>query len=77
MSAADDGSSLQGALAFRFADEFSKVSGIPATLAFDALTQLPENMLCLLGTPEGWSALAAYIADECGRPACFYQPTRH
>lgn len=45
--------------------------------AWDALCCVPANMLCLLESPQGWSALADYIAAYLGTPAASYAPTVH
>lgn len=34
---------------------------------WDSLTLIPDNMLSLLDHPQGWSALAAYLADDLRR----------
>lgn len=51
--------------------------GIHPGRVFHALTYLPENMLLLLHSPEGWSALADYVAAELGAAAPAYRPLRH
>lgn len=35
--------------------------------AFDSLTFAPDNMLSLLGSPEGWTILAVFVASDLGR----------
>ena len=44
---------------------------------FDALTYVHDNMLPLLTTPEGWSALAQLVAADLGAPCLNYKPTVH
>lgn len=44
---------------------------------FDALTYVPDEMLPLLETPEGWSTLAAHVAADLGVLTVTYSPTRH
>ena len=44
---------------------------------FDVLTYVPDNMLSLLHSPEGWAALAEFVAAELGAPSPSYLPTRH
>lgn len=51
--------------------------GCPPDEAFDALTYVPDNMLTLLHSPEGWSALAEYAAARLGVAAPGYRPTCH
>lgn len=50
---------------------------LPMGDVFDALTFMPNSMLCLLATPEGWGALANYVATETGANTTHYLPTRH
>lgn len=45
---------------------------MPIGLVWDALCTVPDNMLSLLDSPQGWTALAGYIAAELGcRPPSF------
>jgi hypothetical protein len=44
---------------------------------FDALTLLPDNMLDLLHSPEGWTALASYVAADMGMATPQYRPEVH
>lgn len=44
---------------------------------WDSLTLIPDNMLSLLDHPQGWSALAAYLADDLRRAPTGYAPTVH
>lgn len=44
---------------------------------WDSLTSVPDNMLSLLENPQGWSALAAYLAEDMGRVLHSYAPTVH
>jgi hypothetical protein len=50
---------------------------VGADLVSDALTLIPDNMLTLLHSPEGWSALAEYVAAGLGVLRHCYVPTRH
>ena len=43
----------------------------------DVLCSVPDNMLSLLDTPEGWSALAGYVAGRLSMPSPGYTPTHH
>lgn len=46
--------------------------------AFEALTYVPDSMLPLLQSPEGWAALAAFVAADLGvLTVTTYAPTRH
>ena len=44
---------------------------------WNSLTLIPDNMLSLLDHPQGWSAMAAYLADELRRAPTGYSPTVH
>lgn len=41
-------------------------SALSFSEAWDALTFVPDNMLSLLDSPQGWSSLASWIAADCG-----------
>ncbi|PIW54987.1 MAG: hypothetical protein COW16_08775 [Sphingomonadales bacterium CG12_big_fil_rev_8_21_14_0_65_65_10] len=51
--------------------------GMDAAEVFDELTRVPDNMLGLLHSPEGWSALVDYVASSLGKPPPDYEPTVH
>ncbi len=59
------------------ASAIAEATSISADLVFDALTFVPENMLALLASPEGWSALAQYVAAELGVQSLNYRPRVH
>ena len=42
---------------------------------FDVLGHVPDNMLELLKSPQGWTTLAGYVASDLGRPLPNYTPT--
>lgn len=54
-------------------------SGIAADFSavWDLLTHLPDNMLPLLETPQGWYVLAVIAADDFGFTGCIDQPNIH
>lgn len=52
-------------------------TGVPSIVLLRALTYLPENILSLLDYPEGWSALAEFVAADLGLAPCGYRPTVH
>jgi len=52
-------------------------SGIASSVLLQALVYLPENMLSLLDYPEGWSALAEFVAADLGLDPFDYRPTVH
>lgn len=41
------------------------------------LSLIPDNMLCLLDSPQGWTALADYVAAALGEGLGVYAPTIH
>jgi hypothetical protein len=51
--------------------------GVSEAEAFDALTFVPENLLPLLQSPEGWAALAGLIANGLGAEPPAFMPTVH
>ncbi len=55
----------------------SDCTGISSGVLLRALSYLPENMLSLLDYPEGWSALAQYVAADLGFAPFGYRPTVH
>lgn len=44
---------------------------------WDEMTHVPDNMLALLESPQGWSVLASYVAESIGRALHSYSPTVH
>lgn len=42
---------------------------------FNVLGHVPDNMLELLKSPQGWTALAGYVATDMGRPLPNFKPT--
>ena len=51
--------------------------GITARSAFDVLCVMPDNILDLLASPEGWTVLADFIAGSLGLQRRDYAPTVH
>jgi hypothetical protein len=43
----------------------------------DCLGTVPDNILVLLDSPEGWHALSGFVAVQLGTAACSYEPTVH
>jgi hypothetical protein len=48
-----------------------------ATEAWRLLAQMPPNLLNLLESPQGWTALASMVAAEVGQPEPGFKPTVH
>jgi hypothetical protein len=59
------------------AADVADAANLSADAVFEALTCVPENMLSLLASPEGWSALAQYVAADLGVQALNYAPRVH
>lgn len=60
-----------------FTRELAGDIGVEPALVWDRLTVVPDNMLSLLDSPEGWTALGLYIAADLGVPAIHFKPTVH
>lgn len=75
----DDGlaARAQYQAALDLSDQLAEVFAVPSGEVFDALCSIPDNMLVLLESPEGWTALAGYIATDFGVPIVTYRPTIH
>ena len=63
--------------AVELARQAAPVIGASEADVFDALTYVPDNMLDLLRSPEGWTALASFIAVDFGCAMNAYAPTVH
>lgn len=44
---------------------------------WNALTYVPDDLLHLLDTPDGWTALVGVVACDLGSVAPHYRPTVH
>jgi len=67
----------QSVAAQTLADTVAPMLGCLADDAFYSLLKIPNNLLPMLHSPEGWSALAAYIAGDQGLPPLNYFPAVH
>lgn len=45
--------------------------------AWHSLLKIPDNLLSMLDSPQGWSALAGYVACDLGAAHVDYFPTVH
>lgn len=61
--------------ALALSDALAPVLRCTSAQVFDALSYVPDNMLSLLCSPEGWSALAQFVAADLGAPCLNYKPT--
>lgn len=51
--------------------------GMDAAEVFEELTFVPDNLLTLLHSPEGWNTLVDYVASSLGKPPPDYGATVH
>ncbi len=51
--------------------------GIETSAAFKEISFVPDNLLTLLHSPEGWGALVDYVAQSLGKPPPNYKATVH
>ena len=61
----------------RICADVAPTLGVSQREVFDELATIHDNLLPLLHSPEGWSALAEYAALRLGRAVPPYAPTRH
>jgi hypothetical protein len=72
---------LAGEPVYRSALELSRqlaprIRSTPAGV-FDVLCHMPDAMLTLLATPQGWALLADYVARDLGAASLTFRPTVH
>lgn len=65
------------ASAVELSRQMAPALGVGAGEAFDRLCTVPDNMLGLLDSPEGWSVLAGFVATQLGKAAPHYTPVLH
>lgn len=65
------------ASAVMLAQELADALGASVNETWHSLCSVHDNMLGLLQSPEGWSALAGYIACDLGLDAADYRPKVH
>lgn len=63
--------------AWRLADELAPKLGVVPGDVFNALTYVPDNMLHLLASPEGWGMLAEFVAGRLNVASPSYVPVLH
>lgn len=59
------------------ADEVGPRLGKLADDAWYSLLKIPDNLLSMLDSPQGWSALAGFVAADLGAMHVDYFPTVH
>lgn len=67
----------QTAAALALAQDAAKLLGVDLEETWCSLCNLPLNMVGLLDSPQGWSVLAGYIADDLDLPGRIYWPEVH
>ncbi|MAM39267.1 MAG: hypothetical protein CL949_12400 [Erythrobacter sp.] len=72
-----DPKEAQRRAAFEFVRGCAPLIGVSEVEAFDALTYVPDNLLHLLESPQGWSALAGFISADLGIVAPAFRPAIH
>lgn len=65
------------ASAVALAAELADLLGEPLNMTWWSLCNVPVNMTHLLDSPQGWSALAGYVACDLGAPDPEYRPRVH
>ena len=58
-------------------DDLAPLLGKRSDEVFEVLGTMPNEMLSLLATPEGWSTLATYVAGRFDLTAPAYAPKIH
>ena len=59
------------------ARQVAPLLGVGEATAYDELTYIPDNLLTLLDSPDGWGAMCGYLAAGLGVPPPAYAPTIH
>lgn len=67
----------QSVAAHQLADEVAARIDVHRAAAFDCLLHIPDNLLPMLHSPQGWTALAGFIAGDLGASPPAYCPTIH
>lgn len=61
----------------RLSDDLAPLLGKHSDEVFEVLGTMPNEMLSLLATPQGWTTLAIYVAGRFNLPAPAYAPKIH
>ena len=67
----------QSVAATVLAGEVAALTGVAPAEAHHCLLTVPDNMLMLLDSPQGWTVLAGFIAGDLGVAAPNYKPKIH
>jgi hypothetical protein len=55
----------------------SRSADVPYADAWDHMLSIPDNLLHLFATPEGWATIGAHVAIQCGRGPVVVRPSVH
>lgn len=58
-------------------EEIAGRLGVDRDLVWNVLCGVPDNLLTLLDSPQGWSALMGYVSGELGAVAADFKPVVH
>ena len=73
-----DDCDAQFAAALEFTRQATCILDRPYSEVWEALTYVPDNMLVMLESPDGWAFLAGYLASAMGAELrADYCPTMH
>ncbi|MBO81420.1 MAG: hypothetical protein CL801_08380 [Citromicrobium sp.] len=76
-SLAEREASFKVIAAWSLAQSLSNVFAASPCEIYESLTHIPDNLLVLLESPEGWRALASYVALDLGLHDLRFMPTIH
>lgn len=58
-------------------DEIATLLDVDHGLVWQVLCTVPDNMLTLLDSPQGWGAISGYVSAELGIVCPDYMPAVH
>ena len=67
----------QAIAASTLSHDLARKSDMSVNQVWDCLTAVPDNMLALLHSPQGWTALASLVAADNGVPEPLLMPSIH
>lgn len=67
----------QAVAAATLSHDLARKSDMSVNQVWDCLTAVPDNMLALLHSPQGWTALASLVAADNGVPEPLLTPSIH
>ena len=63
--------------AIELARQIAEITGAHCGMAFSRIAGIDPNLLGLLGSPQGWTVIAAFVASDLGVIAPDLLPTVH